>query len=106
ALRDLLGQERPFAFRARLRDGLVPERELALRIVRAAEEHLPAARLTLDDVAGVKRADNAGLLELDVLALGIPGTGRELAEAALLDDEVFPAVGTHLVENLIGLGGG
>ena len=43
----LLGEERPLALRTRLDDGLVPQREVALRIIHAAEKHLAAPRLPL-----------------------------------------------------------
>src|SRR5580765_5304343 len=102
-LRDLLLKERPAALGARLRDRFVPERELALGIICATVENFPATRLAFDDVAAVERADDARLLELHVLALGISGARRELAETALLHDEVLAAVRAELVENLIGL---
>src|SRR5678816_4268678 len=59
-LGDLLDQERRAAVGALLRHGTIPQREVAVGIVRAAEEHLPAPRLALDDVAAVLRAEDAG----------------------------------------------
>src|SRR5688572_321896 len=105
ALRDLLRQERPVALRARLENGLVPQREVTLRIVRAAVEHLAAPGLAHHDVAAVLGTDDAGRFELDVLALGVAGARRELAEAAGFDDEVLAAVRALLVEDLVRLRG-
>ena len=71
-----------------LGDRTVPQHEVAVGIVRAAEEHLARARLALDDLAalvGVLRTLDAGRLVLDVLALGILRARGELAEAPLLD---------------------
>src|SRR5690348_5975898 len=105
ALGDLLRQELPPALGTRFRHRLVPEREVALRIIRAAVEDLPAARLAFHDLALVLRAQHARRLLLDVLALRIAGAGGELTEAALLDDEIAAAVGALLLEELIGLRG-
>src|SRR5262249_24684541 len=74
--------------------------------VRAAEEDLAAPRFALDDLAAlfrILRAHHAGRLVLDVLALGIAGARGELAEAALLDDQVRTAARALLVEDLIRL---
>src|SRR4051812_45544624 len=79
-LRDLLDEERRAAIGALLRDRAVPQREVAVGIIGAAEEHLAAARLALDDVAAVLRAEHAGRLLLDVLARRVAGAGGELAE--------------------------
>ena len=106
ALGDLLDQERRAAVRALLRHRPVPEREVAVRIVGAAEEHAAAARLALDDVAAVFRAEDAGRLLLHVLAGRIVAARRELAEPALLEHEVRLALRALLVEDLIRLGGG
>src|SRR5262245_27267740 len=92
ALRDLLGQELPAALRARLGDWLVPEREIALRVVGAPVEHLAPPRFALDDVAAVLRTQHAHGLLFDVLALGITRAGGELPESALLHDEITAAV--------------
>ena len=102
-LGDLLDQERRLALRARLGDRPVPQREVAVRIVRAAEEHLAAPRLALDDVAAVLRAEHAGGLLLHVLAGRIVAARGELAEAALLDDQVRLALRALLVEDLVRL---
>src|SRR3989442_10807843 len=78
------------ALGARLGDGTVPQDEVAIRIVRAAEEHPSALRFPLDDVAAlvaVFRTLHAGRLVLDVFALGVSRARGELAEAALFDDE-------------------
>src|SRR4029078_9796348 len=91
---------------ALLGDGTVPQREVAVRIVGAAEEDLAAARLALDDLAAVLRAEDAGRLLLDVLAGRIAAARRELAEPALLDDQVRAALRALLVEDLVRLGGG
>ena len=66
-LGDLLDEIRRAALRARLENRAIPERELALRIIRAPEEHLAAARLLLDDVAAVSVGvvDGRPLLDLD-----------------------------------------
>src|SRR5262249_10268665 len=107
-LRRLLDQERRAAFRTLLRDRPVPQDEVAVGLVRAAEEDLAAARFALDDLAAlvrVLRAGDAGRLVLDVLALGIVGARGELAVAALLHDQVRSAARAFLVEHLIGLRG-
>src|SRR5262245_4345351 len=106
-LRRLLDQVRRAALRALLVDRPVPEHEIAVRIVGAAEEDLAAPRFALDDLAAlvrILRAHDAGRLVLDVLALGIAGARGELAEAALLDDQVRAAARALLVENLVRLG--
>src|SRR5256712_635076 len=104
-LRRLLDQVRRAALRAFFVDRPVPEDEVAVRIVRAAEEDLAAARLALDDLAAlvaVLRTDDTGRLVLDVLALGIARARGELAEPSLLDHQIGAAARTLLVENLIG----
>src|SRR5438034_10170754 len=81
-LRRLLDEVRRAALGALLRDRTIPQHEVAVRIIRAAEEGLPAARFPLDDLAalvGVLRAGDAGRLVLDVLALGVIRARRELA---------------------------
>src|SRR5262245_23713201 len=106
-LRRLLDQVRRGALRALLVDRPVPEHEIAVRIVRAAEEDLAAPRFALDDLAAlfrIFRAHHAGRLVLHVLALRIAGARGELAEAALLDDQVRTAARALLVEDLIRLG--
>src|SRR5436190_16535887 len=94
-LGDLLDQERGTAFGTRLGNGPVPEHEVAVGIVRAAEEHLAAPGFSLDNLAAgrlaVLRALHANRLVLDVLALRVAGAGGELAVAALLDDEIGAA---------------
>src|SRR5688572_14687993 len=100
-LGDLLEQERRAAVGAGLRNWTLPEREIAVRIVRASVERLPAARLPLDDVAGVLRAQYAGRLHLHVLAVRIIRARGELAEAPLFDDEERFALRALLFENLI-----
>src|SRR4051794_39808379 len=55
-LGDLFEQKRCAARRARLGDGPLPQRELAVGIIRAPVERLPSSRLALDDVAAVGRA--------------------------------------------------
>src|SRR5206468_10567874 len=88
-------------------DGTVPEHEIAVRIVRAAEENLAALRLALDDHAalvGIVRAQHPGRLVFDEFALRVFRARGELAEAALFDHEVRPAPGTLLLENLVGFG--
>src|SRR5260221_2895675 len=66
-LGDLLHQERRLALRARLGNRAVPQREIAVWIVRAPEEHLPAAGLALDDVPAVFPTEDPGRLLLYVL---------------------------------------
>src|SRR5262249_52628867 len=102
-LRDRFDEERSAAVRALLRNGPVPEREVAVRVVRAAEEHLSAARLALDDVPAVFGAEDAGGLLLDVLAGRIVAARGELAEAPLLEHEIRLALGAFLVEDLVRL---
>src|SRR5262245_54497482 len=107
-LGDLLGQEGCLALRALLRNRAVPEHEIAVRIVRAAEERLAPFRLALDDLAalvGVFRALDTSRLVLDVLALRVLGARSELALAPLLDDQVGAAARTQLFEDLIRLRG-
>src|SRR5687768_13491493 len=48
--RDLLREKRPVTLGTRLQHRLVPQREVALRIVHAAIEHLAATRLAFRDV--------------------------------------------------------
>src|SRR6187397_2769628 len=105
AFGDLLGEECPAAFRARLEHWLVPEREIALRIVHAAVKHLATTRFALGDLAAVLGTDHAGQLLLDVLALRVAGARRELTKPALLDHEVLATVGARLLEDLVRLGG-
>src|ERR1700676_2077214 len=104
----LLEEERRTALRARLVDRAVPQHEVAVRVVGAPEEDLPALGFALDDLAalvGVLRTLHARSLVLDVLALGILRAGGELAEAALLDHEICAAARARLVQDLIGFGG-
>src|SRR5262249_18286770 len=89
-----------------LRDGAVPEHEVAVRIVRTAEEDLTAPRLALDDLAAfvcIPGACDARRLVLDVLAFGVLGARGELAEPPLLDHQIRAAAGAFLVEDLIRL---
>ena len=105
-LRGLLDEERRAARGTLLQDRAVPQHEIAVGIIRAAEERLAALRLALDDLAalvGVLRARQARRLVLDVLALGIFRAGGELAEAPLLDDQIRSAPRALLVENLVRL---
>src|SRR5437762_6766392 len=105
-LRGLLNEERRAALGALLGDRPVPQDEVAVRIIRAAEEDLSAARLPLHDLAplvAVIRACDAGGLVLDVLTFRIAAAGRELAVPPLLHDEIGSAPRTLLVEKLIGL---
>src|SRR5438270_4574021 len=106
-LRRLLDQVRRAALGTLLLDRTVPEHEVAIGVIGAAEEDLAAARFALDDLAalvGVLRTQNARRLVLDVLALGVIGAGGEFAEAPLLDDEIRSAARALLVEDLIRLG--
>src|SRR5262245_9790434 len=105
-LGDLLDQERRAAVGTLLGDRTVPEREVAVGIVRAAEEHFAAARFPLDDLAAIFRAQDAGRLLLDVLAGRIAAASRELAEAPLLHHQVRAAPRALLVEDLIRFGRG
>src|SRR3954469_16955673 len=105
-LGDLLDEERRAAVGALFGDRTIPEREVAVGIVGAAEEHLAAARLALDDVAAVLRAEHAGRLLLDVLAGRIAAARGELAETSLLDHQVRLALRALLVEDLVRLGRG
>src|SRR6516164_8170185 len=105
ALGGLLDEKRRTAFGARLGHRAVPEHEVAIRIVRAAEEELSTLRFALDDLAaflGVLRAFDPGALVLDVLALGIIRAGGELTVPPLLDDQIRLAARAFLVQNLIG----
>src|SRR5206468_10993861 len=88
-LRDLLDQEGGAALRAGLGDRAIPGHEVALglAVVRAAEEHLAAARALLGQIpaaagarAGHAQRDGAG-----GLALGVARAGEELAETPALD---------------------
>src|SRR4029453_4634007 len=97
-LRDLLDEKRRAAIGTLLRERPVPEREVAVGIVRAAEEHLPAARLAFDDVPAVFGAEYTGGLLLDVFAGRVVAAGRELAEAPLLQHEVRLALRALLVD--------
>src|SRR5688572_3299102 len=106
ALCDLFRQEQPITLGARLEDRLVPQGEIALRIVHAPVEHLASTRLAFRHVPAALGTLDARQLLLDVLALGVAGAGGEFAEPALLDHQVFPAVRTEFVENLIGFRGG
>src|SRR5256885_14069420 len=106
-LRGLLDEIRRAALGAGLVDRAIPQHEIAVGIIRAAEERLPALRFPLDDLAGlvsVLRTPDASRLVLDVFALGIPRARDELAEAALLDDEIGLTPRALLLENLIRLG--
>src|SRR4029078_603402 len=103
SLRDLLDEERRAAVGALFGNGFVPQREIAVGIIRAAVEYLAAARFPLDDVPAVLRTQNAGRLLLHEPARRIVRARGELAEAPLLDDEIRPALGTQLVDNLIRL---
>src|SRR5262245_58786173 len=66
---DLLGEEFPAALGAGFEHGLVPEREVTLRIVHAAVEHFATAGLSFRLLPAIFRTDDAGELLLDVLAL-------------------------------------
>src|SRR4051812_44593165 len=80
-LGDLLDEELLAALRAGLEYRPVPEHEIAVRIIRAAEEDFPPPGLPLDNVPAVLRADEAGGLLLHVFAGGIAAARGELAEA-------------------------
>ena len=103
ALGDLFHQERCAAVGALLRQRPVPQREVAVRIVRAAKEHSASPRLPFDDVAAVLGAEDTGGLLLDVFARRVAAARRELAKPALLEDQVRVALRALLVEDLVGL---
>src|SRR5919112_3324051 len=88
-LRRLLKHEGRVALRAGLGHGLVPVDRVALRVLRAAVEVLPALRLLHDylALAARLRAGNAGRLALDVLARRVVRARDELAERAVAADE-------------------
>src|SRR5439155_1703824 len=103
-LRRLLDEVRRPAFRTLLGDRPIPQDEVAVGIIRAAEEGLAPARLALDDLAalvGILWARDARRLVLDVLAFRIVRARGELAVAALLDHQIRSAARALLVENLI-----
>src|SRR5688572_6399734 len=87
-LGDFLEHERRAAVGTRLGDRPVPEREITVRIIGASVESLAAARLPLDDIAGVFGTYHAGGLHLHVLAVRVVRARGKLAEPPLLDHEV------------------
>src|SRR4029453_3774328 len=103
---DLLDKERRAAVGTLLGQRLVPEGEVAVRVVGAAVEHLPAPGLFFAEGPPRFAAQPTGRLLFHVLAVGIVGAGRELPKTSLLDDQVRLALRAFLVEDLIRLGGG
>src|SRR5665213_2583528 len=82
------------AHRARLLRHRIPRDEITRRVVRAAVERAPLARLALGDHPAVLGALDAGVFEdrLGGLALRIAGARHEPPEAPGLDDHRLPAV--------------
>src|SRR5215471_12092006 len=102
--RDPLGDERRPALGARFTEWPRPERELAVRIVRAREKGLAAAGPALDElsVAASLRTRDTERQWLGRLALRVARTGDELAESPVLDDHRLAARRAHLVRRLVG----
>src|SRR5262249_57794862 len=87
----LLDQVRGTTFRALFIDWTVPQHEVAVRVIRAAEKHLAAFRFALDDLAAlvrVLRAPDARRLVFDVPAVGIVRTGGEFAKPTVLQHQL------------------
>src|SRR4030095_2341902 len=102
-LQDALGDERGAALRARLGNRPAPERELAVRIRRAAEEGPALERAALDQLPGAARLgarDTQGDW-LGRLALRVAGARDELAEPPVLDDHRLAARRAILVRRLV-----
>src|SRR5579864_57980 len=95
----LFDQEFTSALGALFGNRLVGGRELALRIVRAPVECVALARLLLDQFAILaQRALHADKVLLHVLAIGIAGTGGELAIAAVTDHQIASAFRAGFVQ--------
>src|SRR6185437_7918808 len=79
--------------------------EIAIRVAGAAIERLAALGALLGHIALMTLWTFEPLHEvlLDVLAGGIAGTGGELAEAPVFDDEVLTALRARLIERAVGL---
>src|SRR5579863_4964223 len=91
------------ATRALFGDGLVGRSKLALRIISATVERVAFARALFDQVSVFAlRALHADVILLDVLALGIPAAGGELAEASVSNHHVAAALRAEFVERNVG----
>src|SRR5439155_11051998 len=104
----LLGEEvGPAAIRAGLGDGEVVGGEPALGVALATVERAPPASLALHDLAlaalRAQQTDLAGLLLLDVLAIGVVAARHEGAEPAAAPHERLAALRALLVDGLQGL---
>src|SRR5262249_35713360 len=90
------------ALRTRFGDGLLPDLEVALRIVRAPVEGLAAAllRADLNDVAAALRARDTERHGLRVLAFRIAGAGQEFPVAAGPDAHRLAALVALVVREL------
>src|SRR5712691_11799710 len=98
ALRVLREEVRLAALRARPRDGPVPRRELAVRVVHAAVERLAEPGAPLGQPAAIIGADH--VLEGDGarrLAVRVVAAGEEAAEPPALVDHRLAAGGARLV---------
>src|ERR1700691_3137750 len=78
---------------------LVGRGELALGIIRSAVEQITAARFLLRQVPGLgPRTLHANVVLLHPLALGIAAARNELAEPAMTQQEIPPALRTLLIQ--------
>src|SRR5580765_5832379 len=94
------------AHRARLGNGLLPDLEIALRVIRAPVEGLSTAllRADLDDVAAALGARHAQRYRLGVLALRVAGARQELAVTTVADRHRLTALVALVVRELRNLG--
>ena len=99
--RDLLYKKRCGTSRALFLDGLIPQREVAIRIVTATIKRTTTSRLSLNDIATVCWARNAHALELNVTTLWIVTAGSELPKPPLLNDQIRITFWTLLIERSV-----
>ena len=103
SLGDFYNRKRRLANWARIRQRLIPEDEIAIRVVGAAIENLAAAGFSFHYLSRttVAAAANACRIELDVFAVWIIAAGCIFTIPAVLYGELFTALWALFFEKYI-----